>query len=146
VTAYCTQADLTLEVRDSELLQLCADDPSVVDLADPAAQAVLDRAIQRASNRIDAVAGAHYTVPFSPIPGFVRDLAVDLTLVSLAGRRNTTPQWAEDRRQRADDALRLVAAGTMTVGSQPEPVANPGRAARQSGEDRMLTPDALEGF
>lgn len=145
MTAYCTQADLELEIRASELVQLTNDGTgTTVDAT------ILGRAIARAGSRINAVAGAHYAVPFSPVPDYIRDLAVDLTLVKLAERRSKAPGWAESKGKRVARALDRLAKGHITVGSQPEPPRNPERLPVRYGDDALFTtqgPDpSLQGF
>jgi len=144
--AYCNTADLLLQLREERLLELASDDPTAT-IDDVDVVAVLDRAMDQAANRIDAIAGAHYSVPFTaPIPGLVRDLAVDLTLAALADRRDTTPAWADRRRESADKTLEQLAAGSFTLGVQPEPAANPQRQGRQQAADPVMTVAELEGF
>ena len=141
MTTYCTQADLLLAIREQELVQLTNDiagDEIDTDL--------LARAIDRAGNEIDAVAGARYSLPFDPVPGFIRDLAVDLTLVSLGERRQDSPGWLDSKRKRVERVLDQLAAGTVTVGSQPEPAVNAQRKATGSLVDRTFTTDTLAGF
>lgn len=141
MAAYCTQDDLLLAIREGELVQLSNDDGG-----DSIDTDNVSRAIARASNRIDAVAGAYYEVPFDPIPDFIRDLAVDLTLVELAERRSKAPKWAETKRERVRKDLDAMAEGTLTVGTQPAPARNPERTGDASTQDRTFTATSLKGF
>ena len=141
MAAYCTQSDLLLAIREKELVQLSNDDNG-----DSIDTDNVNRAIDRASNRIDAVAGAYYVVPFDPIPDFIRDLAVDLTLVGLAERRAKAPKWAETKRERVHKDLGALAKGTLTVGDQPAPARNPERTGDASHQDRTFTAASLKGF
>jgi len=147
VTAYCTIADLLLQVREVEILQLADDsDDGSGTISDPEVVAVISRAIAKSSARIDAVAGAYYSVPFEATPDFIRDLAVDMTLVHLAERRNGAPKWAETTRERVKLDLEQLAEGKLTTGDQPEPGRNTERLGSGTTEDRVFTTDTLKGF
>ncbi len=141
MAAYCTQDDLLLAIREEELVQLSNDDGGTTIDSDN-----VNRAIDRSSNRIDAVAGAYYVVPFDPIPDYIRDLAVDLTLADLAERRSKAPKWAETKRKRVDEDLAALAKGTLTVGTQPAPARNPERTGDATTQDRTFTANSLKGF
>jgi len=140
-TRYCTQADLEKRIRPSELVQLANDTGGSTVDAD-----ILNEAIDDASSEIDAVAGARYSVPFSPIPDFIVKLACDLTLVALAERRGAAPKWVETRAARVRSNLKRLAAGTLTLGLQPEPARNDERAPVQTGPAPTFTADSLKGY
>ena len=139
--AYCNQTDLELAISAQGVVQLANDSGGAT--ADPT---VIARALQHADNRINAIAGRHYAVPFSPVPDFIRDLAVDLALIFLANRRPHVPAWAESRRLRVKADLEALANGTATVGTQPEPARNPQRAALRDGGDPTFTRNNLDKF
>lgn len=138
---YCTQADLEKRIRASELVQLADDaNGSSVD-AD-----ILNQAIEDASSEIDAVAGARYGIPFSPVPDVINKLACDLTLVNLAERRGATPKWVESKGARCRRLLAALAAGTLTTGVQPAPGRNTARLPKTTSVEPTFTRDSMKGF
>ncbi len=139
---YCTLADLLLLKREEELVQLTVDD----DVSTEVDEDVLGRAIQRAGNRIDAIAGAHFDIPFDPTPGFIRDLCCDLTLVLLAERRSSRPTWAESSREQVDADLERLAEGEFTTGQRPDAARNPERGPLSVAPDRTFDSDTMAGF
>lgn len=138
---YCTQTDLELAIGAEDVVRLANDNDGLT--ADPD---VIARALDAADGQVNAMAGAHYAVPFSPVPPFIRDLAVDLALCWLADRRPHTPAWAETRHERAMGHLRALGTGRATVGIQPEPARNEQRAALRAGGDPVFSRSNLGKF
>ncbi|OPL10677.1 MAG: hypothetical protein AVO38_16365 [delta proteobacterium ML8_D] len=114
--AYSTEADLTEQISEDTLTQLTDDaDAGSVD------SDVVTRAIADADAEIDGYCGTRYSLPFSPVPGLIRKISVDIAIYNLYARRKGVP---EDRQKRYNDAVRFlrdVSKGVATLGSD-EPI------------------------
>lgn len=111
--AYCTQADLLMQISENDLIQLTDDAGAGAVDTD-----VVDRAIADADAEIDAYCGGRYEVPFATVPAVVRKTAVDIVLYNLCGRQPLGDM--DERTRRYEAALRLlreVARGTASLGA-----------------------------
>lgn len=64
-----------------------------------------------ASSRIDAVLATRYTVPFSPVPFVIRDLAVDMAYWGMTYRELNQELLKKD----IDARLAAISSGTLTL-------------------------------
>lgn len=138
---YCSQGDLDITAED-----LAGLTTETGDQPDPA---VVNRAIAEASARIDAYCGGRYTVPFDPVPEFIRQLAKPMAAYYLYLRREAVPEAREAAYKDALKVLERIAEGKAIVpgaeGRQEAPAANAGGGEIASAE-RLFTRDSLEGF
>ena len=139
--AYCTQADITKQITENQLIQLTDDaDAGVVDTA------VVDDAIAAADDVIDGYCAQRYTVPFSPTPGIINKISVDLAIYNLYSRRaHAIPELRKERYEQALKMLREIEAGKISLGV-PAPTENPDRVGDFDANDRLFTRDNMTGF
>uniref|UniRef100_A0A6H1ZRD1 Uncharacterized protein n=1 Tax=viral metagenome TaxID=1070528 RepID=A0A6H1ZRD1_9ZZZZ len=117
MAAYTTYAKVIL-LLDTDTVEKLTDDAE----AGTYASGVVNECIAWAGNRIDAYAGAKYSVPFAAItatpatPELISDIAVDLTVYRLYARRGwRIPQMLSDTYLLTLEQLKQIANGTMTV-------------------------------
>lgn len=73
---YATLADLITAFSEDEILQLSnIDDPDAIAIG----RSVVDRALQDASDQIDAYLSARYSVPLNPVPSLIKNYTCDVT-------------------------------------------------------------------
>lgn len=111
---YATQTDITdlygldALLRVSDLNKNGVPDPEVVQ-----------KGLKSADEICDAYLSARYTVPVAPVPGVVRNCAVDIALYKMAlGPAGRTGEM----RQRYEDALellQLISTGKVGLGQPP---------------------------
>jgi len=141
---YCGQDDLLTRISEEELAELTAESGSEVD------SAVVGQAISEAGREIDSWCGGRYTVPFSPTPGLIRSLCIDLALHRLYQRRDLGDQ--ESRKSAADEARRLlksISLGQAVVPgaeSQLAPSAPAGAGVDITSAPRRYTVDSMKDF
>ena len=140
--AYCTKADILDQIDEDILVQLTDDDDtgSVVD-------AKVTAAIGRADEEIDGYCGKRYSVPFSTVPGRVRDLSVDIAIYHLYGRRKGAPDQREKNYNNAIRFLEKIAGNKGSLGEN-DPDGTPAETHKPkiSQSDRIFTRDKMDGF
>jgi phage gp36-like protein len=140
---YCTLDDLKAQVPERVLIELTDDEGlGMVN------QTRVDAAITAATDEINGYCQARYPVPFNPVPGFIKKLAVDIALYNLFARRGYDEESADksivDRYKAAIRALENIARGLVTLGApEPAPAAE-GMDVRSS--ERVFSRGSLEGF
>lgn len=151
---YCTLADIKYLLPEEAIIQLTDDEhlkPSSMDPANPDHAAIIariDEAIETADAEIDGYCASRYSVPFSPVPGVINKLSVELAIYYLYARR-TVPEKIEKRYDKAVSRLKDIARGTFSVGVDPAPTASTsadGAATNKTISDRVFTRDSLKGF
>jgi len=139
---YCTLDDLKAQVQERVLIELTDDEG-----LGAANRARVDAAIAAATDEINGYCQARYPVPFNPVPGFIKKLAVDIALYNLFARRGYDEESADrsivDRYKAAIRVLENVARGLVTLGAH-EPPATSGVDVRFS--ERVFSREKLEGF
>lgn len=79
---YCNLDDLKKAISEKDIIQLTDDKRSgIVDTG------IVDEKIAKAGTLIDSYVGGRYTLPLSPAPDLIADIAVDLTVYFLYERR-----------------------------------------------------------
>lgn len=88
---------------------------------------VLGDALDDASSEIDAYLAGRYNVPLNPVPKLITTLCCDIARYRLCGSETRMTEEIEKRYNSAIAFLKLVAAGTVMIGtsSTGEPVAQP---------------------
>lgn len=140
--AYCTQSDILKQIDEDVLIQLTDDaDAGTVNTDN------VDRAISRAEAEIDSYCGMRYEVPFTTVPDRVRDLAVDIAIYRLYGRRKGAP---ENRKNDYDDAvkfLRDVAQKKASLGeNDPDSTPSNVNAPDIESSTKIFSRDDMSGF
>jgi len=112
--------------------------------------AAINRALEQATDEIDAYLRVRYETPVVPVPYLLTQLCVDIALYRLA---NTADVRSEEHRVRYDDAIKQltrISKGDMAlpVSREPgDPPAHEGpRPIVQSGPVKQFTRDKLEGL
>ncbi len=141
--AYCTLTDMLDQIEEADLRELTDDE----NLGLVSGQRVL-KAIADADAEINGYCGKRYRVPFDPVPDLIRKISVDIAVYNLFARRNRpTPQDRRDRYRDAIAFLRLVAAGSGTLG-EDDPSGSPAPAERptMTGPARIFSREKLGGW
>lgn len=139
---YCTQTDILGQMEEAELIRLTDDaNDGVVDVTKVAA------AIAGADTLIDSYCGTRYVVPFTTVPGLIRDLSVDMAIYNLCTRRRGA---SEDRKARYNSAiarLKDIQAGKSSLGEN-DPAGTPAASGspKVSAGSRVFSSETLAGF
>jgi phage gp36-like protein len=122
---YCDLDDILDMMDEAEVIRYTDDeDAGVVNTA------VTDKAMAAADALIDSHLATRYGVPVSPVPGIVRDLAVDIAIYKICSRRGQSPEEIRTKYEDAVKYLEKVAAGKIRI-----PGANP--ADGNAGSDAV---------
>lgn len=119
---YATADQLVEKFGQREAIELSdRDNTGEVD------STVLGDALDDASSEIDAYLAGRYNVPLNPAPKLLTMLCCDIARYRLCGGEVRMTEEIEKRYKAAIDFLKLVAAGTVMLGtsSTGEPVAQP---------------------
>lgn len=143
--AYATVQDCIDRRGGEEPLRELADDPH----ADTLAWGALERALEDASDEIDAYVGARHDLPLDPVPRLLVRLCVD---IGVYRRAADADQSTDERRRRYEDALGLLRdfqAGRASLGAaDPDPPAEaeaPAVTVDAAGP-RVMTRQSLRGM
>lgn len=137
-SSYATQQNIIDRYGPELLLVIASVDGEQVD------SEAVTQAVQDASAEIDTYLGAKYQLPFSTVPQVLPRLCVDIAIYRLASTNDT---YAEEKRQRYDDAVKLLQriakgeAGLNIISSDPPQggsSAEAGSAVVVSGPPRMF--------
>jgi phage gp36-like protein len=107
--AYATQSDIVTLYGQNALVVADHNRDGAAD------SAAVTRALTSASGEIDTYLHARYTLPLPEVPGFLKQLAVDIALYRLALSADVL---SEEHRKRYEDALghlRRIAKGEAAL-------------------------------
>lgn len=141
--AYCDLTALREAVSERDLIQLTDD----TDAQTAVNQTNIDGAIAWAGEIIDGYLRGRVPLPLDPVPQFIGDLAVDLALARLYGRRFNVevPKSIQDKHDNAVKVLKEIQAGRLTLGvgehNQPQPI---GIKTNKTSDDRKFSRDVLD--
>lgn len=115
--AYFELEDLKKVVPESELVQI-TDDAGTGEID----EGVVNAARSRAEALIDTYCSQRYAVPFDPVPGVVKELAIDIALWQLYNRvegagENEYRRSVEERYRAAIQMLERIADGSLSIGT-----------------------------
>jgi len=135
--AYCAQNDLLDRITETELIDLTDDDDAgMID------GSKVTRAIADADVEIDSYCADRYTVPFSPVPGMIRKLSVDVSIYNLYTRRSAL-KMPDVRQKNYDNAVHFllnVSKGLISLGADaPAPTTDDGPETTHTRRDRKFT-------
>ena len=140
---YCTIDDLTADsLTEEELVQL-TDDEGLGQVNEDRA----DQAAGAAADWIDGYLRGRYTLPLNPVPGMIRDIAVQETIYRLYRRRrkeNMPESLVADRRDRIR-LLEGIQKGSVTLDAAA-PSGESGKGGyrtNKTAENRAFTDDEL---
>lgn len=131
---YCDRADIDAAIPLPTLIMLSSDDP----MADAPDDAIVGRAVDQAEELIDAHLRGRYTLPLAPVPGVLRDIAVNLARHWLYSRRPEGRDFPEavTRTYKAGiGTLEAIRDGKVTLGASTA-----GPAAAEPGQVRVRAP------
>ena len=147
MSQYATIDDLK-NIAEADLLASLADDSAgAPDISDPGTVAVINKALQRSSARIDAaLRGRGISVPLQPpIDDFLIVLACELALPELWGRRaNQAPFPREIQLGQAEVNLRRICAGEVMVEIAGAPEVAPTISSTTEDTDPTFTRETLK--
>ena len=143
---YCTLADLQAVTPEADLIQLTDDlESGLVN------ETVVDAVAADAAELIDGYLRGRYTLPLAPVPGIVRQIAVDLTTYRLYCRRMpTVPDGITARQTNALKLLDAIQKGVLTLGAatalsdQAVPATSGGAVI--SAPERLFSRETLAGY
>ena len=143
--SYNTKDDVLGAISEDTLIQLTDDDNlGMVD------DAKVDQALTRADMEVNGYCGKRYQVPFSPVPDFVKALALDIAIYNLHCRKSNVPPSRKERRDNAVKNLEQIAKGIVTLGvpdSTPVPETfTSATPAVVSGSSRQFSRNSMKGF
>lgn len=146
--AYASVSDIYSRMPRAVLEGLVIDDLSGMDPSEieAAVTAAVDGAVALAGELIDSYCRGKYPVPFSPVPGVVTRLCLDITTHDLWARRDGV---SEDCRKRYTDAvayLRDVAGGRVDLGVGGVSSAPESQPVYIEGSPRIFTRESMGGF
>lgn len=115
---YCDKDDL--EISDAELLRLCDDNNS--GTWDLDCQDKFNRLRKKATDLINAYAVKRYNVPFSPVPGSIKDCCAIITKYKLFASRAVSKQLRQDYEDQVDFLKKLSKGevGIMEIDGQDD--------------------------
>lgn len=143
---YCTADDLRKQSSEDFLIR-CTDDAGdgAID------QVTIEEKINDAQTEIDSYCRAQYPVPFNPVPGLIKKIAVDIALYNLGSKRGfdeNSPDMILVKRYR--DAVKLLenlAKGIVTIGPVADGAPPPQpQQAKIASQPRRFSRHSLEGF
>lgn len=149
---YCTVQDLVNQVSEAVLIELTDDErtgPATLAEAGTVIENRLHKAITDATNEINGYCQARYPIPFSPVPGFINKLSVDIALYNLFSRRGYDEQTQDkaiiDRYRAAVKTLENIAKGIISLGAASPP-AQAADVFKLHSDPRKFSRDKLGGF
>lgn len=142
--AYATRSDIeTLYSADALYVADRGGDAAEIDAA-------IVRALEQATDEIDAYLRTRYETPITPVPNLLVQFCVDIALYRLA---NTADVRSDEHRLRYEDArgqLARIADGKMALPVTRDPDDAPGydvpRPIVQTGPEKQFTRDKLDGL
>ena len=148
---YSTLADIKKLIPEETIIQLTFDgtedpnaNPPVVAAID---EAKVTEAIASADAEIDSYCASNYTVPFSPVPGIIKKLSVDITIYNLYSRKvEDIPETRAERYKNAIRQLEGIAKGLITLGDDEGAAEEGGVETNKTEDDRIFTKDKLGGY
>lgn len=139
---YCDLEDLKKQVPEAVLVKLTDDERLGTVNTER-----IDRAIEDAADLINSYATSRYPIPFNPVPGVIRKIAVDIALYNLFSRRGYDEDTADksvlDRYKGAVNFLEHLAKGLVTIGAD-QPAAEGGAVIQSGG--RVFSRESMRSW
>ncbi len=143
---YCEKSDILQEIDEAELIGL-TDDAGAGSVDD----GKISAAIAKADALIDSYCGQVETVPFTNVPGVIKQHSVTIALYFLFSRRNAVPENRKEDYDRALSHLKDIAAGRASLpipgedtGGDEISIAGPD--GEVTAEDRIFKKDNMGSF
>ncbi len=138
---YCTLDDLKKDFPIERLIELTDRDSEPTGGINVA---VVDRAIERATDEINRYLRMRYAVPLSPVPQDIRDIACDIAFYYL--RDDAVEELTKERYEHAIKWLQGVADGRYDLAVAPAPVLPGSGGVAIKTNDRVFTRASLSGY
>ncbi|MBZ0253606.1 MAG: DUF1320 domain-containing protein [Candidatus Methylomirabilis sp.] len=138
---YASVQDLKDWADESQLVQLTDPEGAVV------VDAVVEKALEAASARIDGYLEGRYALPLAKVPAALKGHCCDLALYILWGKRPLGD--SDDIRKRHEDAVRYlerVAEGRIGLGLDADGGAPAAAAPMVEGPAKVFGRDNLESY
>lgn len=117
-SAYCSIGDLMISMPERTLIELSNDNPEATHMN----TAIVQRAINSASELVDGYLRGRYTVPLDVTPTIIKDLVIDIARHWLYARRPEGydfPEAVTRTYKTAIQTLESIQAGRVTLGIVP---------------------------
>lgn len=160
--AYCTFEELTQDIPQDVLIQLCNDEERIpksktedeeevpgYDLTDNNDPIVIriNKAIEDADSEIDSFLDGNYDVPVNPIPKRINKISRTIAKYNLYNRRTLDlPEILLDQYKLAIKTLQGIQEGTITIGLKPESDELPIYRTNKTANDRVFSSNFLNGY
>ena len=135
-TSYLTRAELETVIGRAHLLAAAGteDETPVVDTA------AVDRAIADVSARVDARLRAHYELPLTDVPDFLRRAVARIVHAELT-KESTSSELIQSRAAAAEKLVRELAGGALRIGADLDgSPATPPNARTRQGRASVVRP------
>ena len=109
--AYCTADDIKKRIPEARLIELTDDTQTETIDADN-----ISAAIEAADDEIDSWCQGRYDTPFSPVPGIIKTMSINIAIYNLFARQQITDDAVEKRYDNAIKILQNVAMGKIEIG------------------------------
>lgn len=140
--AYCTLDDILAMMDEAEVIRYTDDNNAGYINTD-----VTGKAIAGAGALIDSHLAVRYSVPVSPVPDILVDLAVDIAIYKICSRRGQSPEEIRKKFEDAVKYLEKVAAGKIVLsGASAAPTGAGSDAVAITGSTRIFSRDTMKGF
>lgn len=139
---YCTLDDILAMMDEAEVIRYTDDDDTGAINTD-----VTDKAIAGAGALIDSHLAVRYSVPVSPVPDILLDLAVDIAVYKISSRRGQSPEEIRKKYEDAIKYLEKVAAGKIVLpGASAAPTGSGSDAVAITTSPRIFSRDSMKEY
>lgn len=139
---YCTLTDILDMMDEAEIIRYTDDTDTGLVNTD-----VTDKAILGAGALIDSHLAVRYTVPVSPVPDIVVELAVDIAIYKICSRRGQSPEEIRKKYEDAIKYLEKVASGKIVLsGAAAAPSGAGSDAVTITTSPRIFSRDTMTEF
>jgi len=143
---YCTLDDLKQAIPEINLIQLTNDAPDATTVD----QTKIDGFITDSVELIDSNIRGQYTLPINPVPGIIKQIAVDITLYKIYSRRYELemPETMAERFKQAMKLLEQIRKGDLKLSVNSVNNSNTQGIYRtnKTSSDRIFNAELLSKF
>jgi phage gp36-like protein len=147
---YCTTNDIASNVFASDLYDLTksANDVSINNTLSATQLALIESLIAKADNEINDFCRVRYDVPFTIVPGTIKDISISITIYWLYSRSKDI-EYDHPKRIRYNDAinrLKLIMGGNIVLDILPANISDSYLqiATNKNSESRIFTKKLLD--
>jgi phage gp36-like protein len=147
---YCTTNDIASNVFASDLYDLTksANDVSINNTLSATQLTLIESLIAKADNEINDFCRVRYDVPFTIVPGTIKDISISITIYWLYSRSKDI-EYDHPKRIRYNDAinrLKLIMGGNIVLDILPANISDAYLpiATNKNSESRIFTKKLLD--